>query len=212
MNQLSKWLQKPHKNQFYSVSRKEYYLNLSTPKDVEDIIFKIKTIEKEHIYSEKSIKFNGIALGTSQYSFIEQGNTPHYEITNIHLGCITHTIFFYSEKIGKHKVFSQYHFVNDMLLWGVYLFENKLSRFEMIEIENTLKKKYDIKEEVTFENTLLVDEHKNKLELKNEVITAINYISGNEQVISNLAKMIAEHKTAVKIQTTEENKNLFNKL
>ena len=212
LSKLSSWLQQPSKNQFYSVSRREYYKNLTTPKDIEELIRRYKNPEKETVYSETNIRFNNIELGISLKSFMENNDSPRYEITNNYLELIKHTVLFYKDQIGKHKAFTQYHFINDILFWGVYLFNNKLDNNEILEIEKVLKSKYNIQDNVNFKNTLLTDINKNKLELTNEIFTTINYMSGNEKIISELEKISSGYRKLVKVETNKEKMNLFDKL
>ena len=211
-SKLSTWLQQPSKNQFYSVSRREYYKNLTTPKDIEEIIRRCKNSAKQVVYSETNIKFNNIELGASLYDFMEKQESPRYEIKNTYLELIKHTVLFYKEQIGRHKAFSQYHFIDNSLFWGVYLFINKLDNNEIGEIEKVLKKKYNIQDDVNLKNAILIDSNNNKLELNNEIYSTINYVSGNEKIIEELEKIAWGYKKLVKVETNEEKISLFDKL
>lgn len=196
----------------YSFSRREHYQNIINPKDVIDLVNKYNSLHNNRIETDVKITFGGVDFETTLSRFLAANKKPRYIIENNYSGAITHSTLFYKEKLGKHKAISQFHFIDELFLWGMYLFNNYLQPTELNELQNVLLEKYRLDKSVNLKDIIVTDKDKNMIQFKNEVLTSIHYMTGNVQLIEKTARKMGDYKKMVRLQSSEEQKNLFDKL
>ncbi len=212
LKDLSNYFQQPNRHNGYSFSRREHYHNILNPKDIIDLVDKYMKLHDDRSQTDIKITFGGVDFGTRLTSFLASNEKPRYLIENNYNNTVNHSILFYKEKLGKHKAISQFHFVDDLFLWGMYLFNNYLQASELKEVEKVLMEKYKITEAVSLKDVIVTDKEKNMIQLKNEVYTSIHYMTGNKELIERLRKEVGDYQGMIRIPTNEEQRNLFDKL
>ena len=212
LSKISKWLSisEPEAHT-YSFSRHEYYNRIINPRNVEDMISQYEHGDKKIVYTDIKIRFNGADFGDKMKGFLKT-HKPRHIIENLNNNRVNHSVLFYKEKMGRHNVVTQMHYVDNNLFWGTYLFSNNLDKIQVKEIEKALIEKYGIEEEVDLKNVLICDIDKNMIELKNDMFTSISYISGRKSVIDQLKFMVKEFKQLIRVTSGSEQQNLVEKL
>lgn len=210
---ISDLFQQPNSgNNGYTFSRREHYQNIINPKDIIDLVNKYNNLHNNKVPTDVNISFGGVDFGTTLSNFLAANERPRYTIENHYNGSVSHSTLFYKEKLGKHKAISQFHFVDELFLWGMYLFNNYLQASELKEVEKVLLEKYRISEAINLKDVIISDSEKNMIQLKNEVFTSIHYITGNIALIENIRKKLGDYKGMIRIPTSTEQRDLFDKL
>jgi hypothetical protein len=212
LKNLSTYFQQPNRYDGYSFSKREHYQNILNPKDIIDLVNKYMKLHDNRYPTDVGISFGGVSFGTTLTNFLASNNKPRYKIENNYNQVVNHSILFYKEKLGKHKAISQFHFVDDLFLWGMYLFNNYLQVSELKEVEKVLTQKYKISEALNLKDIIITDKEKNMIQLRNEVYTSIHYMTGNKPLIEKLRKEVGDYQGLIRIPTGEEQRNLFDKL
>lgn len=197
----------------YTISKSDHYKNLLFPRTIEDVVSRFKNTEKQILATSQKIQFNGLSLGCDLNILLDQKGNANYHMKGDSCNLFDYDVLFYKEKLARHHVLAQYHFVDGKLILGTFLFNSNLDRKEIKEVEKAILNKYAISESgIDFKKVFIEDEIGNKIEIINEVYTGINYFLGDESLFSSLHEKINKYKKLSKLPSDIDREDLHNKL
>jgi len=175
---------------------KSYYERENLIFKMEDFVLKSNPEAKQNYTTDKTIKYNGLALGEiNEASVLRVFDEPDFEIVDEEV-LKGHRVMFYRRTVDNFTFLMQFHFFrghfifvsSKVTLHGVLLksdrkvFVNRILKKYIPDIELDAEKGYNIK---------VSDSSGNFLKINDEVIFSVSYVNNsttNQQLLTNIDK------------------------
>ena len=207
-----------YENHYDFFDRKEYYERMIFPKSI-SLFTKAWQSKKSTLLIDSPIIFRGLKFGDNPEIISKKLGDPRFVIESHGISSL---VFFYKEKINRHRVITQIHFIRDEFFCACYTFryENHAQR---LLVKKTLFEKYaNMDSEDIFLNARpgnaigkydsLVDETGNIIHMVDNVNFHIIYLWGDEKVRNEVAGVIRSGHFHEATKKQVSMKDLFSKL
>ncbi len=192
----------------YSLSRKEYYARMCTPKNI-TFFQDLRKAGKRVLRVDLPVIFRDLKFGSRPDEVTAVLGEPRY------IGepnGISSSVFFYKETISDHKIITQLHFLGEEFFYACYTFRDK-SSVEIMTIRKLLFEKYSKMNGDTAEKyDLMIDKDDNIISVNDNVNFNIVYLWGDKKVANAVSASL--HRTQRKEESRAKQKleDLLNKL
>lgn len=177
----------------YHVSKSDYYSNILSPKTPGDLLKISQNGQKGSLYAADTIRFNNFDFGVTSSEVQGKLGAPRFAISRKLTDRAVYKVLFYKDTIGKRKVVSQYHFLDDRFILGNHNFYDRFEGRDVDEIESLLKEKYLPQEkEADLRKNSIYDPLCNKIELVNSVSLSLLYITGDHGTKEKISALVQQ--------------------
>lgn len=120
-------------------------------------------------------------------------------------------VFFFREKIGKHKAKVEFHFYEGKLFLYTYTFSylNKEDKAELIDV---IHDKYLVNQEVELNGNYIQDESDNIILLNDKVEFMISYMKDKKLALDKISDYLSSLQDDVEVQQMRNKKILYSRL
>ena len=192
----------------YSLSRKDYYERLVTPKNV-SFFNDLRKDQKGMLRIDIPVIFRDLHFGASPRQASPLLGEPRYVVES---SGISSRIFFYKESISNHRIITQLHFLNEEFFYACYSFRHTTPA-ETASIRKLLFEKYSKMNGDTAEKyDHMIDSDNNVIRVYDNVNFNIVYLWGNNKVADAVASHIRSAQRRQEIKVWSKVEDLRNKL
>lgn len=199
---------------YHQKDKDEYYDQCVFPQSLDQLVSLLENPTEKNLKSSRPISFKNILFGTSMKEITETFGKPRYAMENRYELAGYH-ILFYKEVIGEFEAITQFHFLDEQFFQGSYIFRD-ISNEEVDVINDTLQHKYFSEENRPVYNRskllCFVDEHDNRIELRNGIFLIITYLAGDKKVAEAIKKQLSAKTKGKYEKKTKKVKSIYDNL
>ncbi len=193
------------RNYYYNI-RGDFYEKICFPEL--GAVLKTLSIKQDFLTTDINIFYKNGQFNSSPQECLKKFGKPNYKIIKI-----DYIIFIYKEKILNHKIYVQFHFINNelkIITQTVFDTDNDWKKL----ILNTIAEKYKINSAFSKiqSDTIIKDSHSNIILISNSVHLNVVYVSDQTKTIDVLTSYlytIQQLKTANRSSIKEILKDKF---
>lgn len=172
----------------YLQSRESFYEGRNFLSSYSRLSSIVKYTSTNDLDTKKSIKFYGLDFGISMKKAIGHLGKPNYVSKHSTL-LRKHKAIYYRINIAQVKCILQLHFLNDQFFLGLIEIRSSDEQVKN-EVTSLISRKYGMEDGRW--NGSIKDASDNRIELKDDIVPYIVYLSGDEQIRESIQLQMAQ--------------------